>query len=382
MNKFFKNNSLDFNKPPSKTRVVVAMSGGVDSSVVAAMLKNEGYDVIGITLQLYDHGKSVNKKGACCAGSDIKDAKRIAEQIGIPHYVFDYEKEFKKNVIDDFARSYINGETPIPCVRCNETVKFNDLLNAAKQINSDCLATGHYVRRKLGLHGAELHRALNDKKDQSYFLFSTQKKQLDFLRFPLGEMNSKNETRNLAKKFKLKVADKPDSQDICFITQGNYSDLIKKLHPNSNQEGDIINEKGKVLGKHKGLINYTIGQRKGIGIGGGTPYYVLKINIKDNNLIVGDKKSLIRKSFYIKDINWLGSRSFLNPYDNSWKFKIKIRSSQPYEEAYVFPITEKTARVEFKEFNSEAISPGQACVFYSLENNRVFGGGWIKKEEN
>ena len=382
MNKFFKNNSLDFNKPPSKTRVIVAMSGGVDSSVVAAMLKNEGYDVIGITLQLYDHGKSINKKGACCAGKDIKDAQRIAEQIGIPHYVFDYEKEFKKNVIDDFARSYVNGETPIPCIKCNETVKFNDLLNAAKQMNSDCLATGHYVRRKLGLHGVELHRALNEKKDQSYFLFSTQKKQLDFLRFPLGEIKSKDETRNLAKKYKLKVADKPDSQDICFITQGNYSDLIKKLHPNSNREGDIINEKGEVLGKHKGLINYTIGQRKGIGIGGGMPYYVLKINIKDNNLTVGSKKSLKRKSFYIKNINWLDNKSFLNPSDNSWKFKIKIRSSQPYEEAFVFPITEKSARVEFKELNSEAISPGQACVFYSLENNRVFGGGWIRKEEN
>ncbi len=382
MNKFFKNNSLDFNKPPSKTRVIVAMSGGVDSSVVAAMLKNEGYDVIGITLQLYDHGKSINKKGACCAGKDIKDAQRIAEQIGIPHYVFDYEKEFKKNVIDDFARSYVNGETPIPCIKCNETVKFNDLLNAAKQMNSDCLATGHYVRRKLGLHGVELHRALNEKKDQSYFLFSTQKKQLDFLRFPLGEIKSKDETRNLAKKYKLKVADKPDSQDICFITQGNYSDLIKKLHPNSNREGDIINEKGEVLGKHKGLINYTIGQRKGIGIGGGMPYYVLKINIKDNNLTVGSKKSLKRKSFYIKNINWLDNKSFLNPSDNSWKFKIKIRSSQPYEEAFVFPITEKSARVEFKELNSEAISPGQACVFYSLESNRVFGGGWIRKEEN
>ena len=382
MNKFFKNNSLDINKPPSKTRVIVAMSGGVDSSVVAAMLKSEGYDVIGITLQLYDHGKSINKKGACCAGRDIKDAKRIAEKIGIPHYVFDYESEFKKNVIDDFARSYLNGETPIPCVRCNETVKFNDLLKAAKQMNSDCLATGHYVRRKLGLHGVELHRALNEKKDQSYFLFSTQKKQLDFLRFPLGEINSKDETRNLAKKYGLKVADKPDSQDICFISKGSYSDLITKLHPNSNKEGDIINENGEILGKHKGLISYTIGQRKGIGIGGGTPYYVLKINVKNNVLIVGDKKSLKRKSFYIKDINWLSNRNFLNPHNNSWNLKIKIRSSQPYQEAFVFPITEKTAKVEFKEFNSEAISPGQACVFYSSKNDRVFGGGWIRKEEN
>ena len=261
-------NSLGFAKSPADTRVVVAMSGGVDSSVVAAQLAEEGYDVVGVTLQLYDHGAALAKKGACCAGRDIHDARRVAEDMGFPHYVLDYENTFREAVIDEFADSYLGGATPVPCIRCNERVKFKDLLETAKDLDADCMATGHYIQRKMGTAGAELHSAADAARDQSYFLFSTTAEQLDYLRFPLGHLPSKEATRALAAKYGLSVADKPDSQDICFVPNGDYAAVIEKLRPGAGQPGDIVDTEGRVLASHTGVINYTIGQRRGLGIGG------------------------------------------------------------------------------------------------------------------
>ena len=272
-------NSLGLPKPPAETRVVVAMSGGVDSSVVAAVLKDEGYDVVGVTLQLYDHGAALAKKGACCAGRDIHDARRVAEAMGFPHYVLDYENTFREAVIEEFADAYLAGATPVPCIRCNERVKFKDLLATAKDLDADCMATGHYIQRKTGASGAELHRAADPARDQSYFLFSTTQAQLDYLRFPLGHLASKAETRALAAKYGLPVADKPDSQDICFVPDGNYASVIEKLRPGAADPGEITDLSGRVLGQHRGVIHYTIGQRKGLGIGGlGDPLYVVKLD--------------------------------------------------------------------------------------------------------
>ncbi|MDG2474725.1 MAG: tRNA 2-thiouridine(34) synthase MnmA, partial [Paracoccaceae bacterium] len=305
-------NSLGFNKKPEDTRVVVAMSGGVDSSVVAAKLKQEKYDVIGITLQLYDHGQAIGKKGACCAGLDINDARRLAEDLGFPHYVLNYENRFKESVIDDFADTYLAGDTPVPCIRCNEKIKFADLLKTAKELKADCLATGHYVRYIYGSDGAELHQANDVKKDQSYFLFATTKAQLDFLRFPLGEMKSKDDTRQLAQKLALKVANKPDSQDICFVPNGSYSDVIRKLRPESEKPGNIVNLAGDIIGTHNGVINFTVGQRRGLGIGGANPLYVIKIDAKAKTVTVGPREALITRNITINDINWLGSEKFLS----------------------------------------------------------------------
>ena len=369
-------NSLGFNKLPEETRVVVAMSGGVDSSVVAAKLRHEKYDVIGITLQLYDHGQALEKKGACCAGIDIHDARRVAEKLGFPHYVLNYESRFKESVIDEFADSYLSGNTPVPCIKCNEKIKFSDLLKTAKELNADCLATGHYVRCILGNNGPELHQACDRKKDQSYFLFRTTREQLNFLRFPLGDIKAKEETRLLARKFQLKVANKPDSQDICFVPQGSYSDVIKKLRPDSNKPGNILDLSGRIVGTHKGIINYTVGQRRGLGIGGGDPLYVVKINAANRTIIVGPKEALITRKIRVKEINWLGSEKFTDTPAEGWTIKVKVRSTQPAILASVLPLTESTANIVLS-CDELGISPGQACVFYETGTSRVLGGGWI-----
>ncbi|MCW9033108.1 MAG: tRNA 2-thiouridine(34) synthase MnmA [Rhodospirillales bacterium] len=368
-------NSLLLDKNPEDTRVVVAMSGGVDSSVTAALLKEEGYDVIGVTLQLYDHGEAVSKPGACCAGQDIRDARRVAEAIGIPHYVLDFEEIFKQDVIEDFADSYVAGETPIPCVRCNQTVKFRDLLERAKQLEADLLVTGHYVGWKMGSNGAELYRGADHGRDQSYFLFTTTQEQLDFLRFPLGEM-TKDETRVLAKKHGLPVASKPDSQDICFVPDGSYADVVSKLRPSAFKTGDIVNLEGEVLGQHKGIVHYTVGQRRGLGIGGGPILYVIRIDAKNNQVIVGSKEALERPGLTLHDVNWIGAGESLP--ETGVTLQVKVRSLQPPVDAVVYGEEQGKARVEFKQPHV-GIAPGQACVFY--DDDRVLGGGWIAKEE-
>jgi tRNA-specific 2-thiouridylase len=372
-------NSLGFNKSPEETRVVVAMSGGVDSSVVAAQLKHEKYDVIGITLQLYDHGLALEKKGACCAGADINDARRIAEELDFPHYVLNYENQFKESVIDEFADSYLAGNTPVPCIRCNEKIKFVDLLNTARNLKADCLATGHYVRQLNTVSGPELHQAINKKKDQSYFLFTTTREQLEFLRFPLGEIESKDETRVLAQKYNLRVANKPDSQDICFVPNGSYSDVIKKLRPESDKPGEIVNLEGDVIGTHPGVINFTVGQRRGLGIGGGNPLYVVKLDAKNHRVIVGPKEALITRNISIKDVNWLGNNNFLDAPSNGWNIEVKVRSTHPPIPALIKPQTKTTASI-ILGCDELGISPGQASVFYDPESTRVLGGGWITND--
>ncbi|NNE89058.1 MAG: tRNA 2-thiouridine(34) synthase MnmA [Silicimonas sp.] len=368
-------NSLGFPKAPSETRVVVAMSGGVDSSVVAAELAREGYDVVGVTLQLYDHGAALAKKGACCAGVDIHDARRVAEDMGFPHYVLDYENIFRDAVIDEFADSYLAGATPVPCIRCNERVKFKDLLETARDLDADCMATGHYIQRKMGTSGPELHRAADPVRDQSYFLFSTTPEQLAFLRFPLGHLVSKDETRALAAAHGLALADKPDSQDICFVPDGNYASVIEKLRPGAAEPGEIVHADGRVLGTHKGVIHYTIGQRRGLGIGGlEEPLYVVKLDVDAKQVIVGPKELLATRTVPVREINWLGDVPFTAK--ETWTLSVKIRSTKPPVEATVRPISETEAEVELT-VAEEGVSPGQACVFYAPEGSRVFGGGWI-----
>ena len=370
-------NSLGFAKPPSQTRVVVAMSGGVDSSVVAAQLAEEGYDVVGVTLQLYDHGAALAKKGACCAGLDIHDARRVAETMGFPHYVLDYENVFKDAVIDEFADSYLAGATPVPCIRCNERVKFKDLLETARDLEADCMATGHYIQRKLGAMGPELHAAADAARDQSYFLFSTTAEQLDYLRFPLGHLTSKAETRALAARYGLPVADKPDSQDICFVPNGNYAAVIEKLRPGAAEPGEIVDVEGRVLGTHKGVIHYTIGQRRGLGIGGlEDPLYVVKLDVDTKRVIVGPKEMLSTRVVPLREINWLGDA----PFDSAdeWHVAVKVRSTRPPREAVIRPLSPTTATVELLT-PEEGVPPGQACVFYDPGSSRVLGGGWIWK---
>ncbi|MFV1876990.1 tRNA 2-thiouridine(34) synthase MnmA [Nioella sp.] len=368
-------NSLGFAKPPSETRVVVAMSGGVDSSVVAAELAEQGYDVIGVTLQLYDHGAALAKKGACCAGRDIHDARRVAEEMGFPHYVLDYENIFKDAVIDEFAESYLAGATPVPCIRCNERVKFKDLLETARELDADCMATGHYIQRMDGTNGAELHCAADPSRDQSYFLFSTTREQLEFLRFPLGHLPSKDETRKLAARYGLPVADKPDSQDICFVPDGNYASVIEKLRPGAADPGDIVDMNGTVLGQHRGVIHYTIGQRRGLGIGGlDTPLYVVKLDPESRQVVVGPKEALSKRIVPVREINWLGDEPFTSRPE--WHLSVKIRSTRPPREAVIRPISDTEAEVELI-VAEEGVSPGQACVFYDPEGSRIFGGGWI-----
>jgi tRNA-specific 2-thiouridylase len=368
-------NSLGFAKSPAETRVVVAMSGGVDSSVVAAELAQEGYDVVGVTLQLYDHGAALSKKGACCAGRDIHDARRVAETMGFPHYVLDYENVFKDAVIDEFADSYLAGATPVPCIRCNERVKFKDLLETAKDLDADCMATGHYIQRAVGADGPELHSAADANRDQSYFLFSTTPAQLDYLRFPLGHLKSKDETRALAVKHGLSVADKPDSQDICFVPNGNYARVIEKLRPGAGEPGDIVDQEGRVLSTHNGVIHYTVGQRRGLGIGGlADPLSVVKLDVDKKHVIVGPKEALSTRIIPVREINWLGDVPFDS--QSEWHVNVRVRSTRPPRGAIIRPRSATTAEVELLT-PEEGVSPGQACVFYDDASPRIFGGGWI-----
>ncbi|MFC3677002.1 tRNA 2-thiouridine(34) synthase MnmA [Ferrovibrio xuzhouensis] len=371
-------NSLGFAKPPSETRVVVAMSGGVDSSVVAGLLAREGYDVIGITLQLYDHGAAIARKGACCAGQDIHDARSVAARLGIPHYVLDYESRFRQSVIDDFAESYVQGETPIPCIRCNQRVKFRDLLETARDLGADCLATGHYVQRAVSADGSpELHKGADPRRDQSYFLYTTTREQLDYLRFPLGGLE-KPAVRKLAEDFGLVVADKPDSQDICFVPNGDYASVVAKLRPEAAEAGEIVDAQGNLLGRHDGVIHFTVGQRKGIGIAGPEPLYVLRLDAARRRVIVGPRAALARTDVLLRELNWLDAQP-IPPEGRA--VTVKLRSAQPAVAAVIRPGPEtdagaSTARLDLMtaEFG---VAPGQAGVVY--DGDRLLGGGWIAR---
>ena len=369
-------NSLGINKTKKETKVVVAMSGGVDSSVVAALMKKEGYDVTGITLKLYDDSKQSKEGRQCCAGQDIMDAKRVSEKLNIKHEILYYQKKFKSEVIDSFIDSYVAGETPIPCVQCNQTVKFRDLFKYAKELKADALITGHYVSRLQRNGHASMYRAKDSNRDQSYFLFSTTQEQLDFLRFPLGEID-KSETRNIAKKLNLNVADKPDSQDICFVPNGDYSSVIKKFRPESFKKGKIIDISGNEIGEHNGIINYTIGQRKGIKISSENPLYVININADNNTIMVGSKECLEIKEIQLRKLNLLASKK-----DFDKTINIKVRSTGRLLRANVSFVSD-FAKVEILD-KETGISPGQACVFYSKDiiGDKVLGGGWIDKSFN
>ncbi|MBL4589454.1 MAG: tRNA 2-thiouridine(34) synthase MnmA [Alphaproteobacteria bacterium] len=367
-------NSLGFKKAPKDTRVVVAMSGGVDSSVTAALLHEEGYEVIGVTLQLYDYGMAVERKGACCAGQDIYDAKRVADELGFPHYVLNYEDNFKESVIDDFVETYLKGETPIPCVKCNQTVKFRDLLKVAHDLGADCMATGHYIKRSINseTEHAELERAIDHGKDQSYFLFATTQDQLNFLRFPLGGW-TKDITRQHAERLGLNNANKPDSQDICFVPNGDYASVVKKINPASEKSGDIVTLTGKVIGQHNGVIHYTIGQRKGLGIGGGvnadnSPFYVVKIDAQNNQVIVGDKEALARDIIYINQCNWLIADTTPQSMDIMLKFRSVMKPIPA-----VLTLNEGGSAHIILPNTQYGIAPGQAAVCYV--NDRMIGGG-------
>ena len=370
-------NSLGFAKSPSKTRVVIAMSGGVDSSVCAAMLHEQGYDVVGITMQLYDHGQAiVEGSKTCCAGQDIHDARSVADNLGFPHYVLDYESNFRETVIEDFADSYLRGETPIPCIKCNQSVKFQDMLEAARDLGADCMVTGHYIQRLTDDKGRAYLACAHDAfKDQSYFLFATTREQLDFLRFPLGGM-SKDITRKHAQRLGLLNADKPDSQDICFVPDGDYAKLVKQMRPNSVKSGDIVHIDGRVVGRHEGIIHYTIGQRKGLGIGGGVsnnnePLYVISLNVQENQVIVGAKEALARNVLKLSDCNWLIDVDGSTPID----IEVKFRSTMKPVSAKLH-ILKDGAEIKLSK-PQYGISTGQAAVCYI--NERMIGGGWIAR---
>ncbi len=366
---------LGFDKPRSKTRVVAAMSGGVDSSVVAALLKYAGYDVIGVTLQLYDHGAALKKQGACCAGQDIHDARRVAEALGIPHYVLDYESRFRQQVMEDFADTYLKGSTPIPCVRCNQTVKFRDLLATARDLGADCMATGHYIRRTVEDGVAKLARAADPDRDQSYFLFATTREQLDFLRFPLGGMK-KPDVRRAASALGLQVAAKPDSQDICFVPAGKYSDIVQKLRPGAVAAGDIVHLDGRVLGQHEGVIRYTIGQRRGLGVATGEPLFVVKLDAPNRCVIVGPREALLTRELAIGESNWLGEGSLADACAAAMPALARVRSTRA-------PVPGRMTLVDGApgfvfDVAEEGVAPGQACVFYAAPDGAsVLGGGFI-----
>ena len=368
-----KKNSLGINKDPKDTTVVVAMSGGVDSSTVAGMMKKEGFNVIGITLKLYDDGKETAQSKQCCAGQDILDAKRVADKLKIKHKILYYQNKFKEGVIDNFVDSYLKGETPVPCIQCNKTVKFNDLFNEAKKLNADALVTGHYVKSVTDNNITNMYRAIDENRDQSYFLFNTTREQLNFLRFPLGGM-LKSETREIAKNLELNVADKPDSQDICFVPNGDYVSVISKLKPDSFKKGNIKDKSGEVLGVHDGIINFTIGQRRGIKIAAEEPLYVVDINPELNEIIVGTRKDLIKRHISLRDINLLCEKKV---FEN--EILVKIRSTGKLIKSKLI-LEKNDAKLELLE-DEYGISPGQACVFYSKDKygDKVLGGGWISK---
>lgn len=372
-------NSLDLKGEPKNTRVVVAMSGGVDSSVTAAILAAEGYDVVGVTLQLYDHGAATHRKGACCAGRDIHDARAVAEKLGIPHYVLDYESRFKEEVIDRFAESYAGGETPVPCISCNQSIKFRDLLETARDLGADVMATGHYISSRVLPSGRRgLFRAREEERDQSYFLFATTREQLERLRFPLGDL-TKSETRDLARRFGLSVADKHDSQDICFVPQGKYTDVIERLMPSAAEKGEIVDLEGRVLGHHDGIIRFTVGQRKGLGIAAGTPLYVIKLDAVNRRVVVGPREALRTRRILLRDINWIGDGTIDDAVASGrHEVFVKVRSTRAPQPGWLMR-GEGGYEVELID-GEDGVSPGQACVFYDAVDGqaRVLGGGFIR----
>jgi len=367
-------NSIGINKDPKSTKVVVAMSGGVDSSTVAGMMKKDGYNVVGVTLKLYDDSKEVAKSKQCCSGQDVMDAKRVAHKLDIEHKVLFYQSKFKEGVVDNFVESYLKGETPIPCVQCNKTVKFNDLFNESKKLKADALITGHYVKSITKDNITNMYRAIDENRDQSYFLFNTTREQLNYLRFPLGGI-LKSETREIAKKLELNVAEKPDSQDICFVPNGDYVSVIEKFRPDAFKKGNIKDIDGNVIGVHDGIVNFTIGQRKGIKLAAKEPYYVIEINADKNEIIVGSKQYLVKKEIFLKDLNLLG-----NKREFQREIFVKVRSTGKLLKSKINIINDNEAILNLQE-EEYGISPGQACVFYSKDQNgyKVLGGGWIKK---
>src|SRR5947209_6055593 len=372
-------NSLDLEGRPQDTRVVVAMSGGVDSSVTAALLKAQGYDVLGVTLQLYDHGAALHRPGACCAGQDIHDARAVADRIGIPHYVLDYEARFKETVIEQFAQSYVAGETPVPCIECNQSIKFRDLMATARELGASVLATGHYVvSRPLANGGRALYRAREAERDQSYFLFATTREQLEVLRFPLGD-KTKAETRELARRFGLSVADKHDSQDICFVPSGRYSEVIERLKPGASEPGEIVDLDGRVLGRHSGIIHFTVGQRRGLGIAAGHPRYVVRLGASSRRVVVGPREALRARRTRLREVNWLGDDTIDHALCAGWhEVFVKVRSTRPPQPAW---LSRGGAGIEVDLLDGEdGVSPGQACVFYDAVEGqaRVLGGGFIQ----